>query len=56
VKRFTPGRFRHTVATNAVQHGADICAVATFLGLKSTATTKKFYATIAVAPKVSRLA
>jgi integrase len=56
VKRFTPGRFRHTVATNAVQRGADLGAVATFLGHKSMATTKKFYATMAVAPKVPTLA
>jgi integrase len=56
VKRFTPGRFRHTVATAAVQRGAPLPAVATFLGHKSMATTKKFYATMAVAPKVPTLA
>lgn len=53
---FTPGRFRHSVATWAFEAGADPAAVSAFLGHKSPATTKKFYASIATVPKVPTLA
>jgi len=53
---FTPGRFRHSVATWAIEAGADPFAVSAFLGHKSPATTKKFYATLACPPKVATLA
>jgi integrase len=52
---FTPGRFRHSVATWAVEKGAPLSAVAAFLGHKSPQTTKRFYATMAVVPKVPTL-
>jgi integrase len=47
-----PGRFRHTVAKAAVNRGATIEQVGDFLGHKSPATTKKFYATLGVPMKV----
>jgi site-specific recombinase XerD len=47
-----PGRFRHTVATAAVNSGATIEQVGNFLGHKSAATTRKFYATHGVPVKV----
>lgn len=50
-----PGRFRHSVATWAINAGADPAAVAAFLGHKSSATTRRFYATHAVPPKVPTL-
>jgi integrase len=53
---FTPGRFRHSVATWAVEKGADPAAVSAFLGHKSPATTKKFYLTLATIPKIPTLA
>jgi hypothetical protein len=53
---FTPGRFRHSVATWAFEAGADPFAVSAFLGHKSPATTRKFYATLATVPKVPTLA
>jgi integrase len=53
---FTPGRFRHSVATWAFEAGADPAAVSAFLGHKSPATTKKFYASLATVPKVPTLA
>jgi integrase len=52
---FTPGRFRHSAATWAIEAGADPASVAAFLGHKSPATTKRFYATVAVVPKVPTL-
>jgi integrase len=52
VPPFSPGRYRHTVATWAIEAGADPAAVAAFLGHKSPATTRRFYATLAVAPKI----
>lgn len=52
VPRFSPGRYRHTVATWAIEQGADPAAVAAFLGHKSPSTTRRFYATLAVVPKV----
>lgn len=54
VAAFTPGRFRHTLATRAIEAGADPAAVAAYLGHKSAATTKRFYSTLAVAPRVKR--
>jgi integrase len=53
---FTPGRFRHSVATWAVEKGADLAAVSAFLGHKSPQTTKRFYVNMAVVPKVPTLA
>ena len=52
----TPGSFRHTVATEAIERGATPEAVSAFLGHKSPQTTKRFYATLSVAPKVPTLA
>jgi integrase len=51
VPRFTPGRYRHTLATREVEAGADPASVAAFLGHKSSATTRRFYATLAVVPR-----
>jgi integrase len=56
VPEFSPGRYRHSVATWAVEAGADPAAVAAFLGHKSASTTRRFYATLAVVPKVPTLA
>lgn len=47
-----PGRFRHTVAKLAVNAGASMQAVGDYLGHKSPATTRKFYATLGVPAKV----
>lgn len=52
VQVFTPANLRHTLATWAVQAGAPMEAVSSFLGHKSLATTKKFYATFAVSTAV----
>ena len=49
---FTPGRMRHSVATHAVDEGADMASVASFLNHKSPATTRNFYAKFAVAKKI----
>lgn len=53
---FSPGHMRHSVATWAVNAGADPGAVAAFLNHRSLATTRKFYATHAVPAKVPTLA
>lgn len=53
---FTPGRMRHSVATWAVEAGADPKAVSAFLGHKSPTTTMRFYASLATVPKVPTLA
>ncbi len=53
---FSPGAFRHSVATWAIEVGADPAAVAASLGHRSPATTRKFYATQAAPPKVPTLA
>ena len=45
VTPFGPGVMRHSVSTWAVDAGADMPAVSTFLGHLSAQTTKKFYAT-----------
>ena len=52
---FTPGRFRHSVATWAIENGADPASVAAFLNHKSPSTTRRFYATHAVPTKVPTL-
>ncbi|HYG68628.1 MAG TPA: tyrosine-type recombinase/integrase [Anaeromyxobacteraceae bacterium] len=51
VPRFAPGQMRHTVATRAVEAGADPATVAAFLGHRSASTTQRFYSTLAVLPK-----
>ncbi|MFN0063801.1 MAG: tyrosine-type recombinase/integrase [Myxococcaceae bacterium] len=48
---FTPGRMRHSFATHAVDSGADLQSLSTFLNHKSPATTRKFYATHGVAKR-----
>lgn len=53
---FNPGYLRHSVATWAINAGASPQAVSAFLGHKSMATTKKFYATHAVPAKIPTLA
>lgn len=55
VPPFTPGRFRHSVATWAINRGADPASVAAFLNHKSPRTTRKFYATHATPAKVPTL-
>lgn len=50
------GAFRHSVATWAINSGANPAAVAAFLGHKSVQTTRRFYATHAVPAKVPTLA
>jgi integrase len=47
VPHFTPGRMRHTVATELVEAGADIVAVSTFLGHRTPQTTRAWYARFA---------
>jgi len=49
---FSPGQMRHSVATWAVNAGADPAAVASFLGHRSVTTMKKFYATHAAPARV----
>ncbi len=44
-KPFGPGVMRHSVATWAINEGADLATPSTFLGHHSVQTTKKFYAT-----------
>jgi integrase len=56
VEPYSPGQYRHSVATWAIEQGADPAAVAAFLGHKSPSTTRRFYATLAVTPKVPTLA
>lgn len=45
---FTPGRLRHTVATQLVNQGVQMGVVATFLGHRSPVTTRRWYAKFAV--------
>ena len=52
---FTPGRLRHSVATWAIDSGADPASVAAFLGHKSPRTTRRFYAVHASPTKVPTL-
>ncbi|HTS82910.1 MAG TPA: tyrosine-type recombinase/integrase [Myxococcaceae bacterium] len=47
VPPFTPGRMRHSVATWMVEAGADLASVSTFLGHRTLATTRAFYARFA---------
>jgi integrase len=44
---FTPGRMRHTVATELVNAGTDMAAVSTFLGHRTLQTTRAWYARFA---------
>jgi integrase len=55
IARFSPGMMRHSVATWAVNKGADPAVVSAFLGHKSVSTTRRFYATLAVPAKVPTL-
>ena len=55
VEPFTPGVMRHSVATWAIDEGADPAMVAAFLNHKSPRTTRKFYATHATPKKVPTL-
>jgi integrase len=55
IESFTPGRMRHSVATWAINSGADPAQVSAFLNHKNPRTTRKFYATHAVATKVPTL-
>lgn len=56
IPKFTPGQLRHSVATWAIEAGADPAQVAAFLGHRSPRTTRKFYATNASPAKVPTLA
>lgn len=49
------GSFRHSVATWAIDNGADPASVSAFLGHRSPRTTRKFYATHAAPAKVPTL-
>lgn len=53
--KFNPGYFRHSVATHAVNSGADPGVVSAFLDHLSASTTKRFYATHAVPARVPTL-
>lgn len=55
-ERVMPGRARHSVATAAVNAGTSIQVVAEFLGHRSSATTRRFYSTLAVAKKIPSMA
>lgn len=52
---FKPGQMRHSLATAAVNAGADLSAVAAFLGHKSLKTTRRFYATFGAVRRVPTL-
>lgn len=52
---FTPGRFRHSVSTWAINMGTDPAQVSAFLNHKDGRTTRKFYATHAVVTKIPTL-
>jgi integrase len=56
IPAFTPGHLRHSLATWAIDAGADPAQVAAFLGHRSPRTTKKFSATHASPTKVPTLA
>lgn len=53
VERWSPGRFRHTFATNAVSRGVPAHSVALALGHRGSPTTLRWYATTAIAPRVA---
>ncbi|MBI5071266.1 MAG: site-specific integrase [Deltaproteobacteria bacterium] len=52
IPAFTPAMMRHTTATLAVEVTGNLAAVSSFLGHRSIATTKKFYSSLAVSPKI----
>lgn len=52
---FTPGTLRHSVASWAIESGADPASVAAFLGHRSPRTTMKFYAVHSSPKKVPTL-
>jgi integrase len=52
IPTFTPGRLRHSIATHAINAGADMAAVASFLNHKSPRTTARYYATHATPAKI----
>jgi integrase len=52
---FNPGALRHSVATWAIDSGADPAMVSAFLGHKSISTTRRFYATHAAPARVPTL-
>lgn len=49
---FTPGQMRHSIATHAINNGADMAQVANFLNHKSPTTTRRFYAVHATPAKI----
>lgn len=49
--RITAGVFRHSVATWAVQAGADVLSVSRFLHHKDPRTTARFYVSMGLAPE-----
>jgi integrase len=51
----TPGCFRHSVATWAINQGEDPAKVAAFLNHKDQRTTRRFYATFATPAKVKTI-
>jgi integrase len=55
VTPFGAGQFRHTVATWALEAGAPIESIATFLNHQSPETTRRFYATHGVPARVPTL-
>ncbi len=55
IPTFTPGRLRHSVATWAIDAGADPAQVSAFLGHKNPRTTRRFYATHAAPARVPAL-
>lgn len=56
LKVAAPGAFRHTLATEAIERGATPEAVSAFLAHQSPQTTKRFYSTLSVAPRIPTLA
>ena len=52
IEPFTPGAYRHSIASWAIERGVPPETVSAFLGHRSTATTKRFYATHAIRPKI----
>jgi integrase len=55
IEPFGPGRLRHSVATLAINRGADPATVAAFLNHKSPRTTRRFYAQYATPAKIPTL-
>jgi hypothetical protein len=55
VTPFGAGQFRHTVATWALEAGAPIESIATFLNHQSPETTRRFNATHGVPARVPTL-